>query len=67
MFNSITDTCWTDIFFIPVVYRLSVLIFIFFIINEAGGDTVDERIELSPQPQTSVVARVIFTSLSAGA
>ena len=24
-------------------------------INEAGGDTVDERIELSPQPQTSVV------------
>lgn len=27
-------------------------------IDEAGGDTVDERIELSPQPQTSVVVLI---------
>ena len=30
-------------------------------INEAGGDTVDERIELSPQPQTSVVVMDQYT------
>ena len=30
-------------------------------IDEAGGDTVDERIELSPQPQTSVVVMDQYT------
>lgn len=30
-------------------------------INEADGDTVDERIELSPQPQTSVVVMDQYT------
>ena len=30
-------------------------------INEANGDTVDERIELSPQPQTSVVVMDQYT------